>query len=318
MQRWLLHRLFAEDQPSPHFAFYGTVNWMRSLALLVADAGFTTADLRAFYRGVNRRAVDVSADTLVFENIFLAFNHLAGLMAVADVDAGYDVCRPAISSWYNCVYASASGMVAAAHGERVESSDELAVAWQELVTRNLVRLPFSPATSTLVKVEAEHQIAALRQGNSFDLTDTPSNSVEAWGGAMSYLHGTAKFDREQVEDVIKDSSEFLELGVSDFRKKIARELRDARLSARPSNFISQASRYVGKASYQDSIFLSYGDDHQLEIDQFLIDIGDVAQAFLTMACVYCSKRTEERAWEAFVEDIEANSRVSLDTALLRV
>lgn len=318
MQRWLLHRLFAEDQPSPHFAFYGTVNWMRSLGLLVDDAGFSAEDLRKFYSHVERRPANRSADTVVFENIFLAFNHLAGLLAITEVESGYDVCRPAISSWYNCVHASAAGMVAAYNGQRVDNSEQLAVSWQELVAFNLVRMPFSPATSTLVKIDAESEIEALRQGNSFDLTSTASNATEAWGGVMSYLHGTAKFEREQMEEVIKSSAEFLELGVSDFRKKVARELRDARLSTRPANFISQASRYAGKASYRDSIFLSYGDDHESEIDRFLTDIGDVAQAFLTMACVYCSKRTEASAWEAFVDDIEANSRVSLEAALLRV
>lgn len=318
MQRWLLDRLFAEDQPSPHFAFYGTVNWMRSLALLVSDVGFDVESLKSFYTHVERRPVNASADTLVFENIFLAFNHAAGLMAITNVEDGYDVCRPAISSWYNCVHASATGMVAAASGQRVDSADELVVNWQDLITQQLVRMPFSLATSTLVKADAEDQIVALRKGNPFDLSRTPANAMEAWGGAISYLHGTAKFDREQLEEVIRSSAGFSDLGVSDFRKKVARELRDARLGTRPANFISQAVRYAGKASYRDSIFLSYGDDHELEIDRFLTDVGDVALAFLRMACVYCSARTEASAWEAFVDDIEVNSRVSLEAAVLRV
>ncbi|MFZ5637640.1 MAG: hypothetical protein ACOY82_13755 [Pseudomonadota bacterium] len=318
MQRWLLHRLFSEDQPSPHFAFYGTVNWMRSLRLLVADTGFSAEDLGRFYGHVERRPANRSADTLVFESIFLAFNHLAGLLAITEANSGYDVCRPAISSWYNCVHASAAAMVAAFDGEHVDNSGQLAVSWQELINSHLILMPFSPATSTLVKADADSEIEALRQGNSFDLSQTASNASEALGGAISYLHGTVKFEREHMEEVIKNSAAFLELGMVDFRKKVARELRDSRLSTRPVNFISQATRYAGKANFRDSIFLSYGDDHESEIDRFLTDIGDVAEAFLTMASVYCSKRTEAGAWDAFVDDIEANSRVSLAAALLRV
>lgn len=319
MQRWLLTRLFNEDQPTPHFAFYGTVNWMRALALLADDAGFSREDLCGFYAGVQRRPLDRSADTLVFENVFLAFNHLAGLIAITNVEQGYDVCRPAISAWYHCIHSSAAAMVAAASGRRIEHPRDLVLGWQhDLLTQNLVLRPFSPATSTLVKMDAEKEVRGLRKENPYDLGRTPTNAAEAWGGVVSYLHGTAKFDREQIEERIRGSMEFSLLNVADFRTRRARELRDGHLKASPANFVSAAARYVGKASYRDSIFLSYGDNHELEIDRFLIDLGDVATAFLAMTCAYCSQRTEQGAWGTFVSDVESNSRVSLSAEVLSI
>lgn len=319
MQKWLLSRLFDIDQPAPHFAFYGTVNWMRALALLITEEGYKSSELQDFYSGVDCRPVNAPADTLVFENIFLAFNHLAGLITITNLENGYDVCRPAISSWYHGIYSAAVAMVAAASGRPVAKLEELVAAWQEdLVAPDLVRLPFSPSVSTLVKVASEEEIGRYRGNNAHDLSRTPSNTREAWGSAVSYLHGTTKFERERMEDSVRAMPEFIALEVEDFRTKRARELRDRHLNAGRVNFLVEAWRYVGKASFRDSIFLSYGDNHQSEIDQFLIDLGDVAAAFLRMACAYCSRRVQEGSWHDFVDDIEANSRLSLNVDVLRV
>lgn len=319
MQKWLLNRLFDLEQPAPHFAFYGTVNWMRALALMVGDNNFESIGLRDFYSGVERRRVNLAADTLVFENIFLAFNHLAGLLAISNVEDGYDVCRPAISAWYHGIHSAAAAMVAAASGRPIDRFVGLSAAWQDdLVAEDLVKPPFSPSISTLVKAVSESEIDIYRKSNTHDLSRTPSNALEAWGGVVSYLHGTTKFERERIEEYVRTTPEFVSFEVDDFRTRRARELRDHHLSTRRINFIDEASRYVGKASYRDSIFLSYGDSHQGEIDQFLIDLGDVASAFLRMACAYCARRTQEGTWNDFVDDVEMNSRLSLGVDVLRM
>ncbi|TKR33537.1 hypothetical protein FCE95_04380 [Luteimonas gilva] len=318
-QRWLLNRLFELDQPAPHFAFYGTVNWMRALALLVDDKSFEAATLHSFYSNVARRPVDSAADTAVFENVFLAFNHLAGLITITNSENGYDVCRPAISTWYHCIHSAAAAMVAAASGRRVDGIEVLAYAWQEdIVAHNLIFPPFSPFISTLVKTDSEQEIERYRKNNLHDLSRTPSSASEAWGGLVSYLHGTVKFERERAEHTVRETPEFLALGVHDFRTRRARELRDRYLDTQQVNFLVEAARYVGKASFRDSIFLSYGESHQSEIDQFLIDLGDVATSFISMACSYCSRRTEQGTWRDFVDDVETNSMLSLGVDVLRV
>jgi hypothetical protein len=52
---WLLKKLFTHtDQPKPRFAFQGTVNWMRGLAILV-DGQFSHQQLLQFYQSTQRR-----------------------------------------------------------------------------------------------------------------------------------------------------------------------------------------------------------------------------------------------------------------------
>ena len=64
---WLLNKLFTHsDQPKPRFAFQGTVNWMRSLAILV-DGQFSHQQLQQFYQGTQRRQSNEEADALVYE-----------------------------------------------------------------------------------------------------------------------------------------------------------------------------------------------------------------------------------------------------------
>ncbi len=53
---WLLNRLFDQgDQPTPRFAFQGTVNWMRALSIYTDGNEFSHDSLRNFYRLIQRR-----------------------------------------------------------------------------------------------------------------------------------------------------------------------------------------------------------------------------------------------------------------------
>lgn len=80
MPSWLLDRLFdAGDQAEPRFAFQGTVNWMRALAEVVNSGACDTGELESLYQRVPRRPVNREADTLVFENMHMAYHNLAWL-----------------------------------------------------------------------------------------------------------------------------------------------------------------------------------------------------------------------------------------------
>ena len=94
MKKMLLERLFdAKDQPKPRFAFLGTVNWMRALSLLADNnAAFKKEKIRTFYQRVQRRSKNVTADTVVLENMLLAYhNHVALKTIVDSVPAPYDL-----------------------------------------------------------------------------------------------------------------------------------------------------------------------------------------------------------------------------------
>lgn len=321
MSQWLLNRLFeTNDQPVPRFAFQGTVNWMRALSLLVDGDEFSDLNIKQFYQQVKRRSVNREADTIVFENMLMAFHNQASLNRFnADISNSYDICRSAIIAWYYSIYFTCSAMVAAASGSLQETHAHTAKTWQfDIINNNLVMTPFSLSLSSLVPAKVEEEIATHRQRNVFDLNNYPTSKDEAWGAIVSYLKGTAGFEREKIENRLKQSREFKDLGVDNFRTKVARELRDSKLSNSGVNFLIQAFRYRGKANYRDSIFLSYGDDNSEKISSFCGDLMSVSNAFQRMASVYLSKRVERGTWDLFVDDLKTNSNLGTEPDYLKI
>jgi len=321
MAKWLLERLFdAKDQAVPRFAFQGTIYWMRALAEIVNTGSCSDKVLKETYSKVKRRPSNKDADTFVFENMFMAYHNLASLNSINEnVVSLYDTCRSAIVSWYYAVYFSSSAMVAASSGSVQETHAATARVWQDdIVKRKLIPYPFDLYLPSLVTQKVDNEIAAYRKSNPYDLSNYPQDTEQAHGAVVSYLKGTAKYKKWEIEERIKSSSEFKKLSVKDFRKKVARELRDKSLDKGQVNFLIQAFRYRGKANYRDSIFLSYGDNNEDKIKQFSKDLQDVTSAFLRAASFYSSKRVEKSAWNEFVTDIENNSRLSIDVDVIKI
>jgi len=321
MTQWLLDRLFeAKDQAEPRFAFQGTINWMRALAEIVDDGSCDDGKLKSIYSKLSRRTINRDADTLVFENIFMAHHNLAALNSMDDdIKYKYDICRSAIVSWYYLTYFASSAMVAATSGSVQETHAATAKVWQaDIVEKNLFPYPFNLHLSSLVTKKVDADIKIYRNSNIYDLNIYANDTEQAHGAIVSYLKGTAGFKKWQTENQIRTSSEYKKLGVSDFRKKIARELRDKSLEKGQVNFLIQAFRYRGKANYRDSIFLSYGDNNEDLIKQFIKDLLTVSRAFLRVASYYSAKRVEKGAWEIFIKDIENNSRLSMDISILKI
>lgn len=321
MPQWLLNRLFdAKDQSNPNFAIQGTINWMRALAEIVNSSELTDEKIKAVYDKVQRRPANATADTLVFENMLMAYHNLASLHSLDnDVSHKYDICRSAIISWYYATYFTASAMVAASSGSKQETHAATAKAWHfDFAEKEILAYPFNLYLSTLVQKDVDSKVANARDGNSFDLSVYASNIEEAKGACLSYLKGTAEYKKGEVEERVKTSKQFKELGVDNFRTKAARELRDNELKKGQVNFLFQAFRYRGKANYRDSVFLSYGNNYEEKISSFVQDLRDVTEAFIRMASFYCHKRVAKGDWDLFVKDLEENTRLSLPVSALKI
>ncbi len=321
MTQWLLNRLFdTKDQPKPQFAFQGTVNWMRALSCLVENGSFENECIKEHYKSVSRRKPNIEADTVVFENMLMAYHNQASLARlVEDTSHPYDVCRSAIISWYYSTYFTCGAMIAAASGSKQETHAHTAKVWQfDIVDQGLVMSPFSLSLSSLVKKVIEPEIEAYRGDNKYDLNKHAEIEEEAWGAVVSYLNGTWDYEKWRVEERVRASREFKDLGVKDFRKKVARELRDAQLAKSGVNYLIQAFRYRGKANYRDSIFLSYGYNNSEKIEIFISDLEKVSFAFQRMASFYLSRRVEKHTWKEFVSDLKENTRLSLDVGYLEM
>ncbi|MEM1292945.1 MAG: hypothetical protein AAGH67_15895 [Cyanobacteria bacterium P01_H01_bin.162] len=291
---------------------------MRALSTLVSNGSFEGKRIRAHYESVRRRKTNPDADTLAFENMMMAFHNQASLIHLTKgMTHPYDVCRSAIINWYYSTYFTSSAMIAAASGSKQEAHTQTARVWQaDIVNAGFSISPFSLSLSSLVEDVVNSEISAYRQNNIHNLNVYPENDDEAWGALISYLKGTRDYENLKAEDIVKDSREYKALGVNNFRKKAARELRDKQLAKRTVNYLTQAFRYRGKANYRDSIFLSYGDDNSEKMEIFVQDLEKVSRAFQRMAAYYISLRVEEGTWAEFIEDLEENSRLSIDAQYL--
>lgn len=321
MAQWLLNRLFDTiDQPKPRFAFQGTVNWMRALSCLVENGSFEDKKIKDHYRSVSRRKPNPEADTLVFENMLMAFHNQASLLRLTeDATHPYDVCRSAIINWYYGTYFTCSAMIAAASGAKQETHAHTAKVWQsDIVDAGSVMSPFSLSLSSLVQKAIEAEISTYRGSNKYDLNTYAATDDEAWGAAVSYLKGTWDYEKWRVEERVKKSRGFTALGVDNFRTKAARELRDEKLAKNGVNYLIQAFRYRGKANYRDSIFLSYGYDNSEKIEVFIQDLEKVSRTFQHMAAFYLSRRVEKGTWSKFILDLKENSRLSIEVQYLEM
>jgi len=310
---WLLNRFFDhQQQQTPGFAFQGTVNWMRALSILIDEGAYSHDSLSRFYNGVQRRRPNQDAGNLAFECMLMAMHNVSSIQKAQSLDEPYSFVRSAITAWYYATYYACKAMIAAATGSDPQTHSKTGKIWQtNIVKRNLAVTPFDLNIEDLTPSNIGRAIVALRNDNPHDLSVTPTNHEQAFGAAISYLKGTAEYEKRRLEEEVRDSSVFKRKGFADFRTIAARTLRDARLSGAQVNFLVQAFRYRGKANYRDAIYLSYGADNSGTLTVFVQDLANVARAFALMAAHYLSRRVTQDNWQSFANDIAANARFPL-------
>jgi hypothetical protein len=308
---WLLDRLFTHhDQPKPRFAFQGTVNWLRALAMASSPPDFEDAALRPFFAHVTRRTPNQSADTLAFECLLMAMAQVASARHLSAATGNvYDACRSAIVAWYYAIYYAGKAMLATRTGADPQTHTEAARIFQtEIVGPGLTKYPFDLSVTGLVPAAVQPAIDALRRGSTADLNTVPTSALEARGALCSYLKGTCEYRQWELEERVKKSGPFRALGVTDFRRAPARALRNAALAPESVNFLSQAFRYRGKANYRDAIYLSYGANNAASVGTLNADLAVSATAFVRMAAHYVSRRVEAGTWADYAADVMAQAR----------
>ena len=316
---WLLEKLFThKDQPKPRFAFQGTVNWMRALAILCEDE-FTNEKLTNFYGHVKRRQSNDAYDALAFECLVMSMHNASAINAMVDVNNSYVLVRSAIVSWYYSVYYASKAMIAANSGADPQTHTLTGKVLQsEIIHKDLFKTPFSFNLTNLIPKHIETSISNMRGKNSYDLNSFPENKEMALGAVISYLRGTAEYEQRRLEERLKVSSAYKQAGYNNFKTSAAKALRDGSLQNGFVNFIVQAFRYRGKANYRDALYLSYGDDNQEKLHQFLSDLESVSNAFSLMASYYVSRRVSKNNWAHFSDDLLVNGRFNLPFDLTKI
>ena len=303
-------------KPDPQFALPSTVNWMRALSLIIADKGVNFAAATSFYASLGKRNMDALVENTVLEQLFLGLHHLSALEKMKDnPGTSADFARVGILAWYYGIANAASAMTAAQNGSFQEDHAGTANMWdREIAGRNLAMEPFNWRASSLVEAIYSPEVNAYRGRSVGKLLSRPTSASEAFGAAAEYLSGSAKWYALKTTEDVRNSPEFKKLCVSDFRKKEARTLRDARLSKRSVGFVHQASRYRGKANYREALFLAYGKSTRTILKDFIADQASVLRAFLAMAGAFSSRKLGKPLWDEFVTDVDANRAFSTSAA----
>ena len=173
---WLLNKLFTHaDQPKPRFAFQGTVNWMRGLAILV-DGQFSHQKLQQFYQSTQRRQPNEQADALAYECLTMSIHNVSALDAMEVVENPYSIVRSAIVAWYYATYYAAKAMLAASSGTDPQTHASTGRVWQsEIVAGGLVKAPFDLSITGITPNNVRQVMTTLRGGNTHDLSTEPMN-----------------------------------------------------------------------------------------------------------------------------------------------
>lgn len=313
-QRLQTHGTLAEsakDIPDARFALPSTINWIRALAILVADLDVQFSTAKTFYADVQRRQLNEQEINTSCEQLLFSLNQIAALEALALVPNAADVARVAIVTWYYGVYGAASAMIAANDGSFQDNHTATAQQWdRQFATTRLAMAPFGDRVSSLVAANVEADLSHVRARGTHSLTVSPTDATEAWGCVAEYLSGTAKWEQWNVQERVKEQRDFKALSKTDFRSAAARSLRDAAFAKRGIAFLHEASRYRGKANYRDAIFLAYGRSVPSQLKDFVPDLAAVLKAFSCMAAAYTSKRMGREIWGAFLVDLEKKRAVS--------
>lgn len=197
-------------------------------------------------------------------------------------------------------------MTAAQSGSFQEDHAGTARLWDEqIANRELAMSPFSWRVSSLVEVTYKPEVAFYRQGSTGKLLWKPATPAEAFGAAAEYLSGSAAWYAWRAKEDLIKTAQFKALGVTDFRTKAARELRDDRLQKKSIGFIHQASRYRGKANYREALFLAYDSATETILSGFADDMAAVLKAYLSMAGAFAKRKLGGNLWSEFVTDVDS-------------
>lgn len=293
-------------KPEPHFALPSTVHWMRALRVLAEDEGIDFSAATFFYGQEGKRNMNILVENTILEQLFFGLHHLSALDQFRSGARAADFARVGVLAWYYGIANAASAMIAAQCGEFKEDHAGTAQLWdKQIASRGLAMAPFSWRVSSLVERTYKTEVDTLRGRSNGKLRTRPITKGDALGAAAEYLSGSAKWYARKTEDKLKRHRDFKELGVSNFRSKDARVLRDKWLGRKTVGFVHQAIRYRGKANYREGLFLAYGSSTEAKLSGYVEDMHVVLKAFLAMAGAFACRKMGKNLWSEFVEDVNA-------------
>lgn len=275
-------------------------------------------DVKQFYNQKNilKSSNDVAIQAV--ENHYKAMHYMAAVKSITSLKKeAYDLIRPAIISWYYVLYFASKAFLWAKCGQDSDRHRVVAKLLQDQVISNDLFIdPFNMNAPNIIEEEFEEYISKNYTSDRYELKDEPKTTDDAERALVAYLRGTKDYEQERAKDEVRKTKDFKALGVNNFMKEKARELRDQCFRKKPVNILVQAFRYRGKANYRDGLYLSYGKDNSERIYKWTEDMYSVAKAFMIMITEYLKCRISQDLLDKYRADIIKHTRFNLDKELL--
>lgn len=316
---WLVEKLFNDDDPADaFFAFLGSAHWMRALAMKSSKLVEDPMDVKQFYnqKNMSRCSNDVAIRSI--ENHYKALHFFAAVKSISLLrEEAYNLIRPAIISWYYVLYFASKAFLRAKCGQDADKHRVVSKLLQDqVISKTLFIDPFDMNAPNIIEEEFEEHISQNYPCDRYILKDEPKTTDDAERALVAYLRGTKNYEQERTKEEVRRTKEFKALGVSDFKRKKAKEVRDKCFRKKPVNILVQAFRYRGKANYRDGLYLSYVKDNSNKICRLTEDMHYVAKAFMIMISAYLKSSVPQSLWDEYCDDITKHTRFDLDNELL--
>jgi hypothetical protein len=304
---WLYDQVLQEQSDrEPLFSEQSALNWIRALSSEVTrEHGETAAGQFLACRRAVRSRPRIKENPLALATIFEPLvGAIVNVLSLQDIVLSAKPWQrpPAIVAWYYAIYGAVRAMFAAI-GRRV--GEQHAAANKAFAADLRCRLPhpFNMLARHRANEEYEVILPTHPDTERFDISSSfPPRGDEARGMLLEYLSGTARWYLDRTKQEIRSSH-----GISSFRTKSARELRDKRVKKEIA-FMHCAYRFRTKANYRDAIYLTYG-TRQLHASQFFeADLASVGQFAVLAALAVCEFYLSRELVERFLADLSVNLR----------
>ena len=319
MSEWLFSIIQAEEPDRrPDFARTSALNWMQALSAEI-DGEHGSSVEEQWSACQNRfTAVEARAPiphlAAVFEPLYASVTYATSLVSLARKPSVEPWrCAGAIVEWYYAVYNAFRAILSATDQPAPETHAKVANVVNAQIRPRLPH-PLDMHAIWVRNEEFEPKFPCypslqLRGGSPSPLTETFDGSRKhAQQMLLSYLRGTAGYYLFDIKASMLASADFKRAGLTSFRTKEARSLRDHRLGGREFNFLHLAFRYRGKANYRDAVYLAYGDGQLAEGQPLAHRLANVARFVTLCALAYVERRAGDHLYNQFRTDLKANFR----------
>ena len=315
MSPWLYEKIREVDQNrQPYFSSQSTANWFAALRFEIElkhgmDPRDQFTSCRNFYKAALKRSKTDPVLGNIVEPLFFSILNCMSLERLAVTQNNIPWLRPtSIVNWYYAIYFSVRSIFAALAANVADDHMKSANCFVSTIKQ---QLPY-PLNMVATHERGEDYCIELDGVKSPPVCDLNRTFVGernvSLGMLAQYLHGTTKWYAERTKKKIllerKD--------IPNFRTKSARELRDSRLLSE-IGFLHCAYRQRVKANYRDAIYLSYGKDVDIELDQFLSNLAASARFVSIVAMAFIERRIGNQVLQELFTDLDDNLK-SMDIA----